>query len=74
MMSDFQQTFDQLDQIIADLPPNQREEVRQLVDRIKERRDELLGALDECQSLMIDLRLWLKYLAFDREATARENA
>ena len=72
-MSDSTEIFEQLDQLIVDLPSAQRTEIRQLANEAIEHREALQQALDNCQNSMTDLRLCLKYIAFDREASARES-
>jgi len=73
-MSDYQAIFDRLEQIIADLPPAQREEMRTLARTAKLRRESLQAALNECDDSMTDLRIRLKYLALDKEASKREGS
>ncbi len=72
-MSDYEAIFDQLEQVIAGLSPDQRAEMRQLARQAKLRRETLQAALDDCRDSMDDLRLRLKYFAFDQEATQREK-
>jgi len=72
-MSDYREIFEQLEQIIADLPPDQRDEMRNLAREVHSKRENLQAALDDCRDSMDDLRLRLKYIAFDKEAARREQ-
>lgn len=70
----FQEKFTELLQRIGELPPEQRSCMEQLADATQRRRDRLSHSVGELQESLDFLRLSVKYLVFDLEATRRENA
>lgn len=70
----FQEKFRELMGRIQELPPTERDRLRQLADETRERRERLQGSISELQDSLDHLRLTIKYLVFDLEATRRENA
>ncbi len=63
----------QLEKLIAALPPHMRGAIEPVLDRVVEstrRRRRILGLVQEALS---QLRLDMKYLLFDLEATRRER-
>lgn len=70
----FQTRFTEILNKIQGLPENDRERLEQLANETRDRRERLKGAINELQESMDFLRLSVKYLVFDLEATRRENA
>ena len=70
----FQTKFNELLDKIKLLPEDQRHRLEQLAEQSKERRGRIQGSLAELQESLDYLRLSVKYLVFDLEATRRENA
>ncbi|MAB83211.1 MAG: transcriptional regulator [Phycisphaerae bacterium] len=69
----FQEKFTDLLQRIGELPSEQRACMEQLADATQRRRDRLCHSVTELQESLDFLRLSVKYLVFDLEATRREN-
>ncbi len=69
----FQAKFTDLLKRIRQLPDDQREHLEQLAEQSRERRTRIQGSLAELQESLDYLRLSVKYLVFDLEATRREN-
>lgn len=69
----FQDKFTDLMNIIHDLPDNQRTHLEKLAEETRDRRDRIQKSLGELQESLDYLRLSVKYLVFDLEATRREN-
>ena len=67
----FQQKFNELLNKIKQLPDEQRNRLEQLAEQSKERRSRIQGSLAELQESLDYLRLSVKYLVFDLEATRR---
>ena len=70
----FQEKFDDLMDKIADLPESQRGRMEELARETKDRRDRIHTSVSDLQESLDYLRLSVKYLVFDLEATRRENA
>lgn len=70
---DFQQKLGQLISQINELPEQQRGPLSQLVQETRERHDRMKQTVGELQDALDYLRLSVKYLVFDLEATRREN-
>lgn len=58
---------------ISTLPPTERAKLQKLADATKDRRDKVKQSIGELQESLDYLRLSIKYLVFDLEATRREN-
>jgi len=58
---------------IDSLPPAEREKLAKLAQETQERHDRLRNTVGKLQESMDNLRLSVKYLMFDLEATKREN-
>lgn len=69
----FQEKFTELMSRIRDLPPEERNRLKALADATRKRRERLHGSINELQESLDHLRLTVKYLVFDLEATRREN-
>lgn len=59
---------------ISTLPKAQREKLSQLAEKTQQRHARLRKTVGELQESLDYLRLSIKYLVFDLEATRRENA
>lgn len=70
---EFQQKLGELVSQIDELPTEQQEAIRELADQTRSRHDKLKKTVKDLQDSMDYLRLSLKYLVFDLEATKREN-
>ena len=70
---DFQQKLGELMGEIATLPKAEREKLEQLAAQTKARHNKLRKTVGELQESLDFLRLSIKYLVFDLEATRREN-
>lgn len=71
--ADFRNKLDQLMQEISDLPEDARPKLEKLAAETKDRHDRMRNTLSELQESLDYLRLSVKYLVFDLEATRREN-
>ncbi|MEO1007348.1 MAG: transcriptional regulator [Planctomycetota bacterium] len=58
---------------INELPEGERDRLQELADQTKSRHDRVKKAIGEMQESLDYLRLSVKYLVFDLEATRREN-
>lgn len=58
---------------IEHLPPEHRVELERLAEQTRARHTQMRKNLDELQNSLDHLRLSVKYLVFDLEATRREN-
>ena len=70
----FENKFEELMKLIHDLPENKRGDIEKLAHETRERRSKLQASIGELQESLDYLRLSVKYLVFDLEATRRENA
>lgn len=70
----FQQKLTELVQAIGDMPAEDRAKLETLAAQTKERHEKLNKTVTNLQSSIDYLRLSIKYLLFDLEATRRENA
>ena len=71
---EFQTRLVELSDQIEQLPGDERERLRKLVDDTRERHTRLRATITQLQDSLDHLRLSVKYLVFDLEATRRENA
>lgn len=71
---DFDARMSELLDKIGRLPDAERGPLQQLADQTRERRDRIQASIAELQESIDYLRLSVKYLVFDLEATRRENA
>ncbi|MEM7229129.1 MAG: transcriptional regulator [Planctomycetota bacterium] len=69
----FQSKFNELINKINELPVAQRAHLEQLANETKDRRERIQASVTELQESLDYLRLSVKYLVFDLEATRREN-
>jgi chromosome segregation ATPase len=70
---DFHQKLGDLMGEISTLPKAEREKLEQLAQQTKARHTKLRKTVGELQESLDYLRLSIKYLVFDLEATRREN-
>lgn len=70
----FQTKFDEILEKIDLLPEGQRHELQSLADETRERRTRIRATVSALQESLDYLRLTVKYMVFDLEATRRENA
>lgn len=71
---DFQKRLDELVAVIETLPEAEREKLRQLANETRERHEQIKKSVGAIQDSLDFLRLGIKYMLFDLEATRRENA
>lgn len=70
---DFQQKLTELLQQIDQLPSPEKEQLQNLADSAQQRHQQMKKTVSELQDSLDYLRLSVKYLVFDLEATRREN-
>ncbi|MEN1704662.1 MAG: hypothetical protein AAGJ54_03995 [Planctomycetota bacterium] len=71
--SDFQTKLNGLLSQIDDLPENAQPQLRELAEETRQRHTRMKKTLAELQESLDHLRMTVKYLVFDLEATRREN-
>ncbi len=69
----FQKKLAELVAEIGTLPEAEREKLEQLAAQTRKRHQELKATVSDLQESIDFLRLSIKYLLFDLEATRREN-
>ena len=69
----FQSKMNELLEKIRALPIDQRHELESMADAARQHREGVRTSVDELQESLDYLRLSVKYLVFDLEATRREN-
>lgn len=69
----FQAKLGELMGEISTLPPNERAKLEALAKETQERHQQLKKSIGSLQESLDWLRLSVKYLVFDLEATRREN-
>jgi hypothetical protein len=72
--SDFQAKLGDLISQIGQLPESERGPLEQLALETQNRHDKMKKTIADLQESLDYLRLSIKYLVFDLEATRRENA
>jgi hypothetical protein len=70
----FQRKLAELVAEIGTLPPTERKKLEVLAEQTKARHEQLKATVTNLQESIDFLRLSIKYLLFDLEATRRENA
>lgn len=70
---DFQNKLGELLDQIEQLPESQRPKLEELAHETRRRHERMRQTLSELQESLDYLRLSVKYLVFDLEATRREN-
>ena len=71
--TDFQKRLAELVAEIETLPDGERDRLRKLADETKDRHEQIKKSVSTLQESIDFLRLGIKYLLFDLEATRREN-
>jgi hypothetical protein len=69
----FQQKLNELLRQIDTLPKEERERLNALARETRARHEKIKTSVSAMQESIDFLRLWIKYLLFDLEATRREN-
>lgn len=72
--STFQKKLSELVSQIETLPEGERERLRAMAEETKERHADIKQSVNAMQENIDFLRLWIKYMLFDLEATRRENS
>ena len=70
----FETKFDEILEKIDLLPEGQRDQLQSLAEETRKRRTRIRASVSALQESLDYLRLTVKYLVFDLEATRRENA
>ena len=70
---DFQSKLAELMGEISTLPASERQKLAELADETRQRHERLSAKVSSLQESLDYLRLSIKYLVFDLEATRREN-
>ena len=70
----FQQKLRELVSQIETLPEGERRRLRELAEKTKARHADIRKSVNAMQETIDFLRLWIKYMLFDLEATRRENS
>lgn len=70
---DYQEQMGELMSHLSALPVPQREQLEKLADETRRRHEKLRQTVGALQDSLDQLRLSVKYLVFDLEATRREN-
>ena len=71
--TDFQTKLTELMGEISTLPATERQKLERLADETRARHERLRATVSSLQESLDYLRLSIKYLVFDLEATRREN-
>lgn len=71
--SAFQKKLAELVQEIGNIPEEERSKIEAITAQTRERHDKLKKTVTSLQDSLDYLRLSIKYLLFDLEATRREN-
>lgn len=69
----FQEKLDELARDIDGLPSDEQSKLKSLADQAKERHAKMKRTINDLTESLDYLRLSVKYLVFDLEATRREN-
>ena len=70
---DFQQKLGEMIEQIGGISPEKRESLTKLAEETKDRHARMKKTVSELQESLDYLRLSIKYVLFDLEATRREN-
>jgi chromosome segregation ATPase len=70
---DFQSKLAELMGEISTLPPSERQKLEKIATETRQRHERLRQTVSSLQESLDYLRLSIKYLVFDLEATRREN-
>jgi hypothetical protein len=70
----FQKKLKELVSQIETLPEGERQRLRAMAEETKSRHEDIKKSVNAMQENIDFLRLWIKYMLFDLEATRRENS
>jgi hypothetical protein len=70
---EFQQKLGELISQIQEMPPEERDDLVKLAEETRDRHEKMRQTIGDLQESLDYLRLSVKYLVFDLEATRREN-
>lgn len=70
----FQKKLSELVSEVGTLPVSERTKLEQLAHETRERREQIKATVASLQESLDYLRLAIKYMVFDLEATKRENS
>jgi hypothetical protein len=70
---EFQQKLGELISQIQEMPPEERDDLVKLAEETRDRHEKMRRTIGDLQESLDYLRLSVKYLVFDLEATRREN-
>ena len=71
--TEFQTRMSQLIKDIQTLPDSERARLEQLADETRNRHEQIKTTMSRLQDSLDQLRVSVKYIVFDLEATRREN-
>ena len=71
--AEFQKRLAELVEEIDTLPKDERDRLRKIADETRDRHEQIKKSVDTLQESIDFLRLGIKYMLFDLEATRREN-
>ncbi|HEY1684098.1 MAG TPA: hypothetical protein VGG19_05005 [Tepidisphaeraceae bacterium] len=71
--SEFQSRLQTIMCEIGTLPPEERDQLQKLAEQARVRHEQMKQTVAQLQENMDYLRMGIKYLVFDLEATRREN-
>jgi len=71
--AEFQKRLAELVAEIDNLPAEERDRLRKLAEETRDRHEQIKKSVSSLQESIDFLRLGIKYLLFDLEATRREN-
>jgi len=71
--AEFQKRLAELVAEIDTLPQDERDRLRKLADETRDRHEQIKKSVNTLQESIDFLRLGIKYMLFDLEATRREN-
>jgi hypothetical protein len=70
---EFQERLGELISQIQEMPPEDRDDLVKLAEETRDRHEKMRRTIGDLQESLDYLRLSVKYLVFDLEATRREN-
>ncbi len=72
--AEFQKRLSELVAEIDTLPVGERDRLKKLADETRDRHEQIKKSVNSLQESIDFLRLGIKYMLFDLEATRRENS
>ncbi len=70
---EFEQRFAKLTEQVNELSLENKSDLEQLIEETRQRRVEVVKTMEGIDTTLQDLKLAIKYIVFDNEATQREN-